>query len=185
MGETENRLYWLGLPAGAWGTQSLVEQVSPGWVCLAGEKIPGSDKMYNHCWGFMWEKYWSLLWYLHLFQMLTLEFAVRLLRHWSQPGVFLKVFLSSSLPPFLLSFQKRSVRTWIVCQSPSLTEQGTWVWGAIKFLRADSRITELTLRKGFSKPTELAPIPFCHERSPGRYFQEWELVSELSWVLSC
>lgn len=50
MGKTENRLYWLGLPAGAWGAQSLVEQVSPGWgLGFAGEKNPSSDKMYNHC----------------------------------------------------------------------------------------------------------------------------------------
>lgn len=49
MGETESRLYWLGLPTGASGAQSLVEQVSPGGVCLARKKNPASAKMYNRC----------------------------------------------------------------------------------------------------------------------------------------
>ena len=118
------------------------------------------------------------------FKLLTLVFAVRLVRHWSQPAVFLKVFLPSFLPLFLLSFQKKSLRTWIVCQPPSLTEQDTWVWGAIRFPGAGSRITGLALRKGFSKPMKLALIPFCHERSPWRCFQQSELVSELPRVLS-
>lgn len=32
MGETESKLYWLGLPTETLGAQSLVEQVSPGGV---------------------------------------------------------------------------------------------------------------------------------------------------------
>lgn len=98
--------------------------------------------------------------------------------------LFFFLSLPSFLPLFLLSFQKRSLRTWIVCQPPSLTEKDTWVWVAIGFLGAGSRITGLTLRKGFSKPMKLALIPFCHERSPWRCFQQWELVSELPRVLS-
>lgn len=90
--------------------------------------------------------------------LITLVFAIKLVKLWSQPGVFCKgfpFFLPSCLP------SRKEAQGPGLCgnclPSQSRTPEPEVPLG---FLGAGARITGLALRKGFSKPTGLAlPLP--------------------------